>query len=99
HALTVDEATLRYFRLLDHSAIYLLIAGTYTPMFAVLLNGRWRIAALSLVWSLAVAGIVMKWTLAAPSYPVTVGLYIAVGWVGLLPTVPLVRAVGLRGLS
>jgi hemolysin III len=99
HALTVDEPILRYFRLIDHSAIYVLIAGTYTPFFALLLRGRWRIVSLALVWGLAAAGIACKWALTAPPYPVTVGLYVAIGWIGLVPIVPLFRAVGARAMS
>jgi hemolysin III len=98
HALTVDEPILRYFRLIDHSAIYILIAGTYTPIFALLLRGRWRVVSLVLVWGLACVGIVCKWALTAPPYPVTVGLYVAIGWVGLVPIVPLFRAVGARAM-
>src|SRR5581483_713518 len=57
HSVRVSEDWLRYFRLLDHSAIYLLIAGTYTPIFALLLAGRLRTIMLALVWGLAAIGI------------------------------------------
>jgi hemolysin III len=99
HALQVRESVLQYFRLLDHSAIYVLIAGTYTPVFAVLLNGRLRIWLLAMIWGMAAAGIACKWLLAAPPYPVTVGLYIGMGWLGIIPLTRLVRAIGLRGMS
>jgi hemolysin III len=88
-----------YLRKLDHSAIYVLIAGTYTPMFAVLLGGRRRLALLSLVWALAAAGIASKWLLPWPPYWLTVGLYVGMGWVGVFAVQPLVRAVGLRGMG
>ncbi len=106
HALRVDGGILRVnqrlvekFRLLDHSAIYLLIAGTYTPTFAVLLGGRLRVVMLALVWGVAVVGIACKWLLAAPPYPVTVGVYIAMGWIGIIPLYHLVRAVGVRAMA
>jgi hemolysin III len=86
-------------RLLDHSAIYLLIAGTYTPIFAVLLRGRLRAALLAVMWALAAAGVACKWALTLPSHDLTVGLYLALGWVGLVPAYQLTRAVGLRGMT
>lgn len=99
HALRIDESLLSYFRLLDHSAIYLLIAGTYTPVFALLLRGRLRVTMLSLIWALAVAGIACKWLLTAPPYGVTVGIYVGLGWIGLLPAWQLVKAVGPRAMA
>ncbi len=98
HAVPQDNALLAYFRKLDHSAIYVLIAGTYTPVFAILLRDPLRIVLLSLVWSLALVGIAAKWLLPWPPYALTVSLYIAMGWVGLIPAWQLIRAVGLRGM-
>jgi len=98
HSLRVNPPTLEFFRLLDHSMIYVLIAGTYTPVVAVLLEGRQRICLLVLIWGLAAIGIVCKWVLTAPPYEVTVGLYIAMGWIGLLPIRQLIRAIGVRGM-
>ncbi len=96
HAVPGQEPLLPYLQKLDHSAIYVLIAGTYTPICAVLLRGRLGIALLSLVWSLAGAGILAKWLLPWPKYGLTVGLYIFMGWLGLLPARQLIRAVGVR---
>lgn len=99
HAIPREDLLLiKYFRLLDHSAIYILIAGTYTPVFAVLLRGRWRVVLLALVWGLAVLGIAAKWTLPSPPYWLAVSLYVAMGWVGLPSIWLLIRAVGLRGM-
>lgn len=84
---------------LDHSMIYVLIAGSYTPVFAVLLRGRLRVACLCLVWALAAAGIACKWLVPWPPYWLTVSMYIALGWVGLVSVVPLLRAVGLAGMA
>ncbi len=88
-----------WLRLLDHSAIYVLIAGTYTPVCAVLLQGRLRTFLLAKIWALAAVGIACKWLLPAPPYPVTVGLYVAMGWIGMFPAYYLVKAIGLRGLA
>jgi hemolysin III len=103
HAVRGGPALVETLRLLDHSAIYVLIAGTYTPVFAVLLEGRMRTALLALVWGLAGIGIACKWVLELlhhqPPYPVTVALYIALGWVGLVPAYHLIRAVGWRAMG
>lgn len=93
-----DPWLIECFRKLDHSAIYVLIAGTYTPVFAVLLRGWLRTVLLALVWSLAGVGIAAKWLLPWPPYGLTVALYIVMGWIGLLPVWQLIRAVGLRGM-
>jgi hemolysin III len=98
HAVTFDEAHLRYFRMLDYSAIYLLIAGTYTPIFGLLLRGRLRLALLSAMWLSAVVGITCRWLLPAPPYELTVGLYLAMGWMGIIPVVQMVQAIGWRAL-
>jgi hemolysin III len=98
HALP-DSAARLVFRRLDHSAIYGLIAGTYTPVFVVLLRGRLRALMLALIWAVAAAGIALKWLLPLAPSPVTVGLYLAMGWVGILPLRALVRAVGVRAMA
>ena len=88
----------RTFRLLDFSAIYLLIAGSYTPAFAVLLTGRLRVAMLAWVWGLAAIGSACKWLLPLPLDELSMALYIATGLAGFLPARALVRAVGPRPL-
>ncbi len=98
HAVPGQEPLLPYLRKLDHSAIYVLIAGTYTPVFAVLLSGRLRLVLLALVWGLAGVGIAAKWLLPWPPYGLTVSLYVAIGWIGLVPAWQLVRAVGVPAM-
>lgn len=67
-------------RTLDHSAIYLLIAGTYTPICLRFLTGFWGWGLVAVVWSLAIAGIGAKvFILNAPRW-LTAGLYLAMGW-------------------
>jgi hemolysin III len=99
HSLTLPAQQLHWFRLFDHSCIYVLIAGTYTPIFAILLRGRMRIVCLSAVWLLAAVGIACKWLLPLPPYGLTVGLYLAVGWNGVVALRPLLRALGTRGMA
>ena len=62
HALPVSKAK-RVFRILDHGAIFLLIAGTYTPFTLGVLRGAWGWTLFGLIWGLAVAGIVLVWGL------------------------------------
>ena len=97
--LPTDSPAVGVFRRLDHSAIYLLIAGTYTPIFAVLLSGRQRGLLLATVWLLAWAGVAAKWLLPAPAETLAVGLYLVLGWLAVVPAAALVRAVGLRGIA
>jgi len=99
HLLNWPPALMNMFRQLDHTAIYGLIAGTYTPIFIVLLRGRLRISLLALMWSLAVMGSLWKWMLPNAPYTLTVGVYLAMGWVGLLSVLEITRAVGVRGFA
>ena len=98
HAVPGRAPLLPYLQKLDHSAIYVLIAGTYTPVFAVLLRGRLRIVLLSLLWGVASVGIAAKWLLPRPPYWLTVSLYIGMGWIGMLSIWQLIRAVGVRAM-
>jgi hemolysin III len=74
---------------LDHSMIFLLIAGTYTPFCLLLLDGRTRWTFLGIVWGGALAGIVLRNTVRQPARWLFVGLYLALGWValGIMPAV------------
>jgi hemolysin III len=99
HAVVHPEAVIDFCRRLDHSAIYVLIAGTYTPIFAVLLRGRWRTSLLATMWGLAVVGVALKWLLPLGPHWLSVVFYIAMGWLGVVPVVPLTRAVGLRAMA
>ncbi|MCU1672507.1 MAG: Hly-III family protein [Frankiales bacterium] len=74
---------------LDHSMIFLLIAGTYTPFCLLLLDGTTRLVFLSIVWGGAITGIVLRNTVRRPARWLFVGLYLALGWValGIMPDV------------
>ena len=88
HALP-DGAAKRVFRTLDHGAIYLLIAGTYTPFTLGVLRGPWGWALLGLVWSMALAGVVLK-AVGGMRYPVlSTVLYLVMGWIALIAIRPL----------
>ena len=71
-------------RKLDHAAIYLLIAGTYTPICLHFFTGFWRWGLLAVIWSMAVIGIAVKaFIINAPRW-LTAGVYLAMGWLSLL---------------
>ena len=98
HGLPPGNAK-RIFRVIEHSAIFLLIAGTYTPFTLGVLHGAWGWTYLGLIWSLAVAGVVLK-ALDRMSYPfVSTGLYLLMGWLIVIAVKPLIdRGVPISGL-
>lgn len=89
----------RFFQKLDQSAIYLFIAGTNTPCLAILLGGRRAKLFLGLMWLLAAAGVACLWLLPKAPHEVIVGLYLGMGWLGVLPVGAYYRAVGWRPLN
>ncbi len=91
--------TARHLLQLDHTAIFLLIAGTYTPIALLATAGITRVVTLSAVWLVAVAGIVFEWLpVPAPRGYVT-SVYIALGWIGAFAFVPLYDKTGWWGVG
>jgi hemolysin III len=86
-------------RKLDHCAIYLLIAGTYTPFALVTLRGPWGWTLLGLAWGLALVGIVQEFLLGKGTRPVSLGIYLVMGWMGLVALQPLAQGLGAEGLA
>ncbi len=83
HMVQVKDKALEIFRKIDHSAIYVLIAGTYTPFCVSALTGCWKWGMLTVIWSLAVIGIVVKiFYIRAPRW-LNAGIYIVMGWLVL----------------
>jgi hemolysin III len=98
HALPQGRAK-RVFVKLDHGAIYLFIAGSYTPFALGVLGGRWGWTLFGLVWSLAALGVTLK-GFDRLSHPwLSTGLYLAMGWLVLIAAVPLVERVPLPGIA
>ncbi len=98
HALPSGTAK-RVFRVLDHAAIYLLIAGTYTPFMLGVMRGAWGWTLLVIVWSLALFGIVAKSTLGFRYPRLSTALYLAMGWLIVVAVRPLVTYVQPAGLA
>lgn len=88
HAIARNRAK-PIFQILDHSAIYLLIAGTYTPFCLGVLKGVWGWSLFVVIWGLAVIGVVLK-SMRLMKYPwVSTVLYLVMGWLGVVAAGPL----------
>lgn len=97
HALPVGRAK-GIFLKLDHGAIYLFIAGSYTPFALGALGGPWGWTLFGLVWAMAALGITLK-AFDRLTHPwLSTGLYLAMGWIVLIAAVPLVERVATPGL-
>jgi hemolysin III len=92
HAMRHQGAK-RIFRILDHSAIYLLIAGTYTPYCLTVLRGDWGWSIFGVEWALAILGIVLYAVNYKPLKKIEVAAYILMGWTIVIGWLPLVRSV------
>jgi hemolysin III len=99
HIFTWQPRRRALLRRLDHANIYLLIAGTYTPIALNVMTGAWRAGILLAVWGLALVGILLAaLPLALPRW-LSVGLYLLTGWVALAALPEIVHRLGLAALS
>ena len=83
----------------DHSAIYLLIAGSYTPFTLVTLRGPWGWSLFGVSWGLAALGIVQELTLGRRTRSVSMVLYVLMGWLALVAVHPLLQALPAAGTA
>jgi hemolysin III len=83
HSLPVKEKTLQLFRKLDHVMIYVLIAGSYTPICLLVLDEDWRWIIFSAVWCVALIGIIKKIVWTNVPHWLSLTFYLAMGWVGI----------------
>ena len=84
HALPVKEKTLLLLQKLDHAMIYVLIAGTYTPICLLALEGTWKWGLFITIWTLALVGIIKKFLwMGAPRWLSTT-FYLAMGWLAVI---------------
>ncbi len=106
HSFT-NRKVKRLFRVLDHTMIFILIAGSYTPITLTILRGPWGWTLFGLIWGLAIFGIVMKIAFFDRFNALSVVLYIAMGWLVVIAIKPLLAAappglmiwMGIGGLS
>ena len=88
----------RIFRRLDHTSIYVLIAGTYTPFALVALRERWGRPLFATVWALALIGIAQEFLVPRRIRGLSVSLYLLMGWLAVAFFVPLRQAIGSTGM-
>jgi hemolysin III len=97
HALPPGPAK-RVFEVLDHSAIFLLIAGTYTPFMLVKAPAGWGWSIFGVVWGLAVVGIVLEGVLRGGGRGIQLVLYLVMGWLILIALRPLIDSMPVGGM-
>ena len=97
HALPENRAK-RVFQILDHGAIYLLIAGTYTPFTLGVLRGAWGWTLFGMIWGLAIFGVVVKSMGGIRYRRLSTALYLAMGWLVMIAAKPLLLHVPGWGL-
>lgn len=98
HALPSKKAK-RIFRIFDHSAIFLLIAGTYTPLSLVALGGPWGWSLFGCIWFLAAVGVLLS-TIAHGRWRwLSITLYVTMGWLAVVAIKPLVATLDTRSIE
>jgi hemolysin III len=86
-------------KIFDHCAIYLLIAGTYTPFLLVNLGGGWGWSLLGVIWGLAMAGILLKFWFVDHFKIFSTAVYLAMGWLAVIAVKPLLHHVSTPGIA
>lgn len=87
------------FRKLDHTAIFLLIAGSYTPFTLVILDGVLGWSLFGAIWALALFGILHEFRFAKGRRAIAVVIYVTMGWLALIAVVPLVERLSVTGFT
>lgn len=99
HTLKLSAEKTALLRRIDHMMIFVLIAGTYTPVCLVTLAGKWGTILLTAIWGIAIAGVFMKiFWMGAPRWLSTT-IYVVMGWLSITAFVPLMKAVGWGGFG
>ena len=98
HALQPGRAK-HVFHVLDHAAIYLLIAGTYTPFTLGVLKGAWGWSLFGVIWGLAILGIALKLVAPFRWRRISIGVYVAMGWLAVVAVRPLLEALPHAGFA
>ncbi len=97
HSIT-HEMTKNMCRVFDHTAIFLLIAGTYTPFSLGVLRGPWGWSLLTVIWTLAIVGITLKIRKRTRHSRITIVLYVIMGWLAIVAVKPMVMLIPVPGI-
>lgn len=88
----------RFFQHMDHAAIYVLIAGTYTPFALINLRGPWGWTLLGVAWGIAILGVVLELALEQRKKWLSLSLYLGLGWMAVIAIQPMLSNVDTGGL-
>ncbi|KHF25861.1 PAQR family membrane homeostasis protein TrhA [Solemya velum gill symbiont] len=97
HSITHEKAK-EILQRLDHAAIFLLIAGTYTPFTLVNLRGEWGWTLFGLVWAVAIAGVVLEVLVKKRMKRLSITLYLGLGWIVIVAIKPMIASIETGGL-
>jgi len=97
HSITHETAK-QIFRVFDHTAIFLLIAGSYTPFSLGVLRGPWGWSMLAIVWTLAIIGITLKINKRTRHSRISIVLYVIMGWLAVIAIKPIVMLIPVPGI-
>ena len=92
HSVVASPLVIQRLRKFDHAAIFLLIAGTYTPICVLYLDGVWRWGLLAVVWTIAVAGIIFKLIIIDAPRWLSTSAYLAMGWMAIFAVPELLKS-------
>jgi len=90
HAFT-HEKTKHFFRLMDHSCIFLLIAGTYTPPTLIVMRGSWGWTLFTIIWAMAVGGLIFESMNIGKYKIISVIIYMTMGWLAIIAIKPMLE--------
>jgi len=99
HVGSWSKPALRRMKRLDHSMIFMLIAGSYTPVALLVLHGAWSVVILSLIWTMAALGITLKLARIDGLSKLAASLYMSMGWLVVLPFLQIYRGLSTAGLT
>ncbi len=97
HCLNWSEERRRWLRRIDHAGVYGLIAGTYTPFGLLVLKGEWRVIVLGIVWSGALAAILLRFVWLDAPHWLSAAIAISLGWVAVAAARQMIDGIGLAG--
>ncbi len=88
----------KIFQIIDHSSIFILIAGTYTPFVLVNMRGPWGWSLFGVIWGLAIAGIIIKTALGTGGDKLSTVIYLAMGWIIVVAFKKMIASIPLMGI-